>query len=619
LIRAEYIGDVYAINGTSKILESGTDGTDATFTGDVTGNADTATTWASTVDLQLFGEVTSSAFALDGSGNVIINDTVVANFDERAQDAVAAAFAAGTHAGLTITYTDSSNKIDVVVNDPEIAITGAVAGSATMTALGNVSIATTQEADSVTLGTHTTGDYVANLVAGTGVTLDVTTGEGHTPTVTVENVPNASLDNSSITITDNQGTPNSETVDLGDTITFAGSNVIDVAVSATNTVTMSHDTSGVTSGVYGSGSIPSFSVDDKGHITSAVDNNYPSPTVTLTGSVTGAATLAELGDGSITTTLQATTGDLSDVDITGGVNNLNVLAYDTNVSKWVPYAIPGLSTPTLQAVTDSGAVTTTAVEFSGGVTTDGVTADGAVLALTAATVSFSGNVSAAAGTVTATEFSGPIKGDVTSTDGNDTLLVDAANAEIDYANVVNGPIIEQSTEFYLNSSQPGGGAITGTNFIGRTPSPNTTNLGSWFEVTNANRGTNGFGPGSTTYDPTLTGIAWHNDSYGFRGFEQGSTYEINVTLVPAYSGFTVDRLEEFEISATSLTTVLTKTKASVVVNSTIDAASTVHASITATFEDATANNNFVQIKNLQNEQQLEYFITEAFIKIKKIV
>lgn len=40
-------GDVYASNGTSKVLENGTDGTDATFTGDVTGdltgNADTAT------------------------------------------------------------------------------------------------------------------------------------------------------------------------------------------------------------------------------------------------------------------------------------------------------------------------------------------------------------------------------------------------------------------------------------------------------------------------------------------------------------------------------------------------------------------------------------------------
>lgn len=33
-----HIGDVYASNGTSKVLESGTNGTDATFTGDVTGD-----------------------------------------------------------------------------------------------------------------------------------------------------------------------------------------------------------------------------------------------------------------------------------------------------------------------------------------------------------------------------------------------------------------------------------------------------------------------------------------------------------------------------------------------------------------------------------------------------
>ena len=36
-------GDVYASNGTSKILESGTDGSNATFTGDVIGNASTVT------------------------------------------------------------------------------------------------------------------------------------------------------------------------------------------------------------------------------------------------------------------------------------------------------------------------------------------------------------------------------------------------------------------------------------------------------------------------------------------------------------------------------------------------------------------------------------------------
>lgn len=45
--------------------------------------------------------------------------------DERAQDALAAAFAAGTHTGITITYTDGSNKFDFVVTG-----TGDVVGPA---------------------------------------------------------------------------------------------------------------------------------------------------------------------------------------------------------------------------------------------------------------------------------------------------------------------------------------------------------------------------------------------------------------------------------------------------------------------------------------------------------
>lgn len=42
-------------------------------------------------------------------------DTVGVSYtDEQAQDALAAAFAAGTHTGITITYTDGSNKFDFV-------------------------------------------------------------------------------------------------------------------------------------------------------------------------------------------------------------------------------------------------------------------------------------------------------------------------------------------------------------------------------------------------------------------------------------------------------------------------------------------------------------------------
>ena len=72
MIEANLMGDIYASNGTTKILENGT-GADAVFTGDVVGNADTASKWENSIDITLTGEVTTdSAVALDGSSNISI-------------------------------------------------------------------------------------------------------------------------------------------------------------------------------------------------------------------------------------------------------------------------------------------------------------------------------------------------------------------------------------------------------------------------------------------------------------------------------------------------------------------------------------------------------------------
>ena len=76
--------------------------------------------------------------------------------------------------------------------DISITLTGDVTGTGTITNLANVSFATTIAADSVALGTDTTGNYVASLVAGTNITLSNNSGEGATPTI--------GLTNSSITI-----------------------------------------------------------------------------------------------------------------------------------------------------------------------------------------------------------------------------------------------------------------------------------------------------------------------------------------------------------------------------------------------------------------------------------
>ena len=60
-----------------------------------------------------------------------------------------------------------------------------LSGDVSVTAAGVVSVNSVQ-ADAVALGTDTTGNYVATLGAGTGVTIGSNTGEGSTPTITVD-------------------------------------------------------------------------------------------------------------------------------------------------------------------------------------------------------------------------------------------------------------------------------------------------------------------------------------------------------------------------------------------------------------------------------------------------
>ena len=90
-------------------------------------------------------------------------------------------FAGG--AGLTTTVTNNNVQIDP--NDFTITLGGDLTGSATVTNLGNVTLTATIAADSVALGTDTTGSYVQSLVQGTGVTITNNTGESATPTIAI--------------------------------------------------------------------------------------------------------------------------------------------------------------------------------------------------------------------------------------------------------------------------------------------------------------------------------------------------------------------------------------------------------------------------------------------------
>lgn len=201
-------------------------------------------------------------------------------------------------------YTDI---IDDIITGSAITITGDVAGTSTYNSgTGVWTINTQQQANSVDLGTHTTGNYVATLadsgasnfvVSGSGsetaaVTINLsTTGvTGATygsatqiPVITVDSygrITSASSSQANFTIAADAGT--SDAVVLGETLTISGDTGITTTVTA-NEISIDLDDTAVSPGSYGSTTaIPTFTVDQQGRLTAA-----GSTTVATTLNITG--------------------------------------------------------------------------------------------------------------------------------------------------------------------------------------------------------------------------------------------------------------------------------------------------------------------------------------------
>jgi len=165
------------------------------FVGDLTGNADTASAWQTSRTLSLTGAVTGSA-SIDGSGNVSIATTNTA-------DPVITLTGAVTGSG-TMTNLGSVSIATTATNDPTITLAGDLSGSATLTNLGSATLTATIVANSVALGTDTTGNYVATgATSGNGISGSVSS-EGGTFTVT----SNATNSNTGSTIVFRDGSGN---------------------------------------------------------------------------------------------------------------------------------------------------------------------------------------------------------------------------------------------------------------------------------------------------------------------------------------------------------------------------------------------------------------------------
>ena len=131
-------------------------------------------------------KLANSSITIDGQsvalgGSVSTNNTQLTQ--ENVEDIVGGMLD-GTETGISVSYDDTDGNLDFVVADSDFALTGDVTGTATQTAKGNVSIATTIAANSVALGTDTTGNYIAAVSAGTGVSVSGS-GEGATATVSI--------------------------------------------------------------------------------------------------------------------------------------------------------------------------------------------------------------------------------------------------------------------------------------------------------------------------------------------------------------------------------------------------------------------------------------------------
>ena len=131
-------------------------------------------------------KLANSSITIDGQsvalgGSVTTTNTQLST--ENVEDIVGGMLD-GTETGISVSYDDTDGNLDFVVADSDFALTGDVTGTATQTAKGNVSIATTIAANSVALGTDTTGNYIAAVSAGTGVSVSGS-GEGATATVSI--------------------------------------------------------------------------------------------------------------------------------------------------------------------------------------------------------------------------------------------------------------------------------------------------------------------------------------------------------------------------------------------------------------------------------------------------
>ena len=163
-------------------------------TGSVVGTTDTQTLTNKTLTTPTIGSFTNATHNhTNAAGGGTLTSAAISDFQEATEDVVGAMVSSNSESGISVTYDDTSGKLNFDVNDPVISIDGDIAGSATMTNLGNVTINT-----GITAGVIVNADIsgvaaiAASKISGTAVT------QADTGTVTSTMIANDTIVNADI-------------------------------------------------------------------------------------------------------------------------------------------------------------------------------------------------------------------------------------------------------------------------------------------------------------------------------------------------------------------------------------------------------------------------------------
>jgi hypothetical protein len=277
-------------------------------------------------------------------------------------------FTAGT---ITAALFGQANTAVSLATARDIGLAGDLTGNVSFDGSQNVTLTATLAANSIELGTDTTGNYLANVIPGTGLTGSGFGTEGATPTLTlaasgvtantygsttvvpvitidtygrVTNAANATIAHG-FNIYGNSGVTAIATDGTGSITLDGGAGIITTA--SGSAVTFDLRTSGVSASTYGGGTnIPVLTVDTYGRITSA-SNTSISTSFTVAGDSGSNQTIA----GGDTLTIAGGTG------LTSVASNTDTVTLNLDNTAVTPSTYGGAASTAVFTVDQQGRLT----------------------------------------------------------------------------------------------------------------------------------------------------------------------------------------------------------------------------------------------------------------------